>query len=278
MPARAAEAVPGTIRRRMRRAPRLLAALAAALAALTLVLAGCSASEGPTLSARKEERVTGVTAAGTPTATLPAGYSYVAQAQVPMVKVYDTPDAATKPSHEFENPWYVNNDRRYPVQTVFLVDEQRGDWLEVLLPIRPNGSIGWIKRSDVNLASNSYRIAVDLSEHKLEVYNGDKLFLEDTVAIGAPETPTPIGRFYLRVLLKPPDQNTVYGPYAYGLSSHSETLNEFNGGDAEVGIHGNNDASVLGQSVSHGCIRMDNAKITQLATVLMMGTPVDVRA
>jgi lipoprotein-anchoring transpeptidase ErfK/SrfK len=265
----------------MRRVPRLPTALAAALTALTLVLAGCSGSEGPTLSAKKEVRNTATTVAGTATtgaASLPSGYSRVAQAKVPMVKVYVTPDTKAAPSHEFENPWFVNGDSRYPVQTVFLVEEQRGEWLKVLLPIRPNGSSGWIKATDVNLAPNPFRIEVDLSDHKLEVYNGDKLFLEDTVAIGAPETPTPIGRFYIRVLLQPPDQNTVYGAYAYGLSSHSETLNEFNGGDAEVGIHGNNDTSALGKSVSHGCIRMDNAKITQLAKTLMLGTPVNVRA
>jgi lipoprotein-anchoring transpeptidase ErfK/SrfK len=265
----------------MRRTPRFLPALAAVLATLVLLLSACGGDTGPTLSARKESRVTATTAVGTTatpaTTPLPAGYSYVGQAQVPVVKVYDAP-GGTQPSREFENPWHVNDDPRYPVQTVFLVDEQRGDWLKVLLPIRPNGSTGWIKRSDVNLVANPYRIDVDLGDHSLKVYNADKLYLEDTVAIGAAGTPTPIGRFYIRVLLQPPDQNTVYGPYAYGLSSHSETLNEFNGGDAEVGIHGNNDASVLGKDVSHGCIRMDNTKITQLAKVLMLGTPVEVRA
>jgi lipoprotein-anchoring transpeptidase ErfK/SrfK len=265
----------------MRPVPRFLArapAFAAFLAASTLVLGACSGGERPTLSSHKEVGTTASTTTGANGVTpLAAGSSYVAQAAVPNVKVYDAPDAA-QPTREFENPWFVNGDSRFPVQTVFLVDEQRGDWLKVLLPVRPNGSTGWIKRSDVHLASNPFRIEVDLSDHKLTVFNAGNVYLEDTVAIGATETPTPIGRFYIRVLLQPPDQNTVYGPYAYGLSSHSESLNEFNGGDAEVGIHGNNDASVLGKNVSHGCIRMDNAKITQLSRVLMMGTPVEVLA
>ena len=46
--------------------------------------------------------------------------------------------------------------------------------------------------------------------------------------VGKP-TPTPTGEYYLRVLLQAPDPNTVYGPYAYGLSSHSETLDTFAG-------------------------------------------------
>jgi lipoprotein-anchoring transpeptidase ErfK/SrfK len=70
----------------------------------------------------------------------------------------------------------------------------------------------------------------------------------------------------------------VYGPFAYGLSSHSESLEEFAGGDAEIGIHGNNDPSVLGKSVTHGCIRMDNAAITMLSKLLPLGTPVDIVA
>jgi lipoprotein-anchoring transpeptidase ErfK/SrfK len=80
------------------------------------------------------------------------------------------------------------------------------------------------------------------------------------------------------VLLQSPDPGGAYGPFAYGLSSHSDALETFAGGDAEIGIHGNNDASALGSSVSHGCIRMDNAAITDLATKLPLGTPVDVTA
>ncbi len=79
------------------------------------------------------------------------------------------------------------------------------------------------------------------------------------------------------MLIRAADPNTVYGPYAYGLSSHSNALASFDGSDAEIGIHGNNDASVLGQSITHGCIRMDNAEITRLAHELPLGTPVDIQ-
>jgi lipoprotein-anchoring transpeptidase ErfK/SrfK len=74
--------------------------------------------------------------------------------------------------------------------------------------------------------------------------------------------------------LETADPKSIYGPFAYGLSAHSEVLTQFDGGDAEVGIHGNNDASVLGTSVTHGCVRIDNAEITALSKVLPLGTPV----
>lgn len=257
----------------MRRAPRLLFALVAGLALFATACTGGSDTR-PSLADKK----TPLSVAAAPTGTtLPTRGSWIVQATVPLVQVYDRPGATT-PSRQFENPWYVNDDSRYPTNTVFYSDEQRNGWVKVLLPVRPNGSTGWVKATDVRLVPSRFRIEVDLSDHELTVHDGNGVYLEDTVAVGAPETPTPIGEFYLRVLLKAPDPTTVYGPYAFGLSSHSETLAEFNGGDAEVGIHGNNDASVLGKDVSHGCVRMSNEAITKLAASVPLGTPVEVHA
>ena len=140
----------------------------------------------------------------------------------------------------------------------------------------PNGTTGWVRKSEVRLTPNRFRIEVSLSGHQITVYDGDTVMIQEPVAIGKESTPTPTGKYYTRVLLKAPDPNTVYGPYAYGLSGHSEVLTEFNGGDAELGIHGNNDASVLGQSVSAGCIRMSNESITRLAGILPLGTPIEI--
>jgi lipoprotein-anchoring transpeptidase ErfK/SrfK len=70
----------------------------------------------------------------------------------------------------------------------------------------------------------------------------------------------------------------VYGPFAFGLSAHSDALTTFSGSDAEIGLHGNNNASALGRSVSHGCIRMDNTAITTLSKILPLGTPVEIRS
>lgn len=212
-----------------------------------------------------------------PPATVDPDQTLIATAAVDQVAVYTDPASAT-PTMSFPNPWFVNDDRNAAVALVFSVEAQRPDgWLQVLLPIRPNGSTGWIHASDVTLVPTRYRVTVELAEHRLRVTNGPEILLEDTVAVGAPATPTPPGRYYIRALLQAPDPNTVYGPYAYGLSGHSDALQSFNGGDAEVGIHGNNDPSVLGRDVTHGCIRMSNAAITTLTDVLPLGTPVVIR-
>jgi lipoprotein-anchoring transpeptidase ErfK/SrfK len=135
-----------------------------------------------------------------------------------------------------------------------------------------------VRKEDVVLTPNRFSIDVSLADRQITVHDADQVLLQEPVAIGAPKTPTPPGKYYLRVLLKAPDPNTVYGPYAFGLSAHSDVLNTFNGGDGEVGIHGNNDASVLGKDVTHGCIRISNESITKLAGILPLGTPVDIVA
>jgi lipoprotein-anchoring transpeptidase ErfK/SrfK len=211
-----------------------------------------------------------------PSTTLPAGVSLIAEATVPQVAVYDTPGAPA-PAKSLENPWLLNGEADKPIPQVFLVEEQRQDgWVRVLLPDRPNGSSGWVRQSDAKITQNPYRLQVNLGAHEIKVFQGTNEIYKGNVAIGKPETPTPIGKYYIRVLLQTPDPNSVYGPYAYGLSAHSEVLTEFNGGDGETGVHGNNDASVLGRSVTAGCIRMDNEQITKLSKMLPLGTPVEI--
>jgi lipoprotein-anchoring transpeptidase ErfK/SrfK len=201
----------------------------------------------------------------------------IATATVPTVEVYAEPEAS-EPELELPNPWLLNEEADKPIDQVFLVEEQRDGWVKVLLPERPNGRTGWIESADVELQTTPYRIDVQLGARLIFVYEGNEVLLKETIAIGTPETPTPPGQYYIRVLLESIDPTSVYGPFAYGLSAHSEVLTEFSGGDAEVGIHGNNDASVLGQPVTSGCIRMSNEGITMLTELLPLGTPVEIRA
>lgn len=260
---------------------------AVGLVALALVLVGCGGGGGDATLGKAPASTAAPSVTVAPQSN---NTSYIAtvKPEVTKVDVYDDP-GATSPSRQFENPWlYDASAPDSKVPQVFLVKEQRTDgWVQVLLPVRPNGSTGWVKTSDVTLTPNPYRIDVQLGAHTITVNKGNDVIYTGPVAVGATDpplpdvghpTPTPTGEYYLRVLLQAPDPNTVYGPYAYGLSSHSETLDQFNGGDAEVGIHGNNDASVLGKNVTHGCIRMDNDAITMLAKQLPLGTPVTVNA
>jgi hypothetical protein len=157
---------------------------------------------------------------------------------------------------------------------VFLVREMRDDWLRVLLPMKPNGSEGWIRARDVELSRHPYRIEVDLGRRRLTVLDAGDVVLREAVAVGTSAAPTPTGLFYTTVLAEPDDPSGPYGRFAYGLSAYSEVYEEFAGGDGQVAIHGTNAPWLIGQAVSHGCIRMRNDSITRLARFLPLGTPV----
>jgi lipoprotein-anchoring transpeptidase ErfK/SrfK len=67
----------------------------------------------------------------------------------------------------------------------------------------------------------------------------------------------------------------AYGPYAFGLSIHSDTQTEFAGGDGRVGIHGTNQPQLIGERVSHGCVRLNNDDVLRLVDMqLPLGAPV----
>jgi lipoprotein-anchoring transpeptidase ErfK/SrfK len=258
---------------------RTFCSLAAALA-LTLVVAGCGGGgDGAQLGRRVESPTTESATKGDSGGVAKQASAYVAQAIVPQLAVYTTPGDPA-PTEQLPNPWVVSPD--YPDQTVpqvFLVKEQRKDgWVRVLLPIRPNGSTGWVQAKDVRLTANDFHVKVELGAHRITVTQNGTVLYQGDVAVGTAATPTPVGEYYVRVKVKAIDPTTVYGPYAWGLSSHSDVLETFDGGDAEIGIHGNNDASVLGHDVTHGCVRMDNAAITTLTTTVPLGTPVDIVA
>lgn len=208
----------------------------------------------------------------------------VAHAITPTIVAYSRPfndsrlsDPATYAQepvelHRFNHP----TDRGGPLvfQVVDSPSLVGSDWIEVLLPIRPNGTTGWIKSDSVDLTVNPYRIEIDVDDFTLRILRDGDVTLETPVAIGAGETPTPLGEFYLVELLRPSNQNGVYGPYAYGLSGYSDTLQSFNGGEGVIGIHGTNQPSAIGSQVSHGCIRVENSVIRDMATFLPLGTPV----
>ncbi len=240
-----------------------------------LVLTGCGSGGRPHLNALPPPDQPATTLAPpvtAPTTTVPATPTYtVATATGKSVAVYGAPGQA-EPSRSLPSPQPDGS------TLVLLAEERQGDWLNVLLPVRPNGVTGWIRASDVTTITHDYRIEVEVSAHKLTVWKGNDVFFEDTVAVGAAATPTALGSFYTTGLFDTGSTQPVYGPYAYPLSGYSEVLFSFGSGDGQMGIHGTNDPSSLGRSVSNGCIRMSNAGITKLAKTLPVGVPVEVKA
>ena len=215
------------------------------------------------------------------TVTTPAGGAptlegfpaFAAQARHDAVTVRVAPDAAA-PVETTLPP----TDENGAPQTFLIKGEQDSPqvWYHVLLPVRPNGTTGWVAASDVDVFGVTYRLVVHLASFKLDVFKDDRLARTIPIGVGTDQTPTPGGEYYIKELLEPPDQNTVYGHHVFGLSGFSNVLVNWPGGGV-LGLHGTNDPDhSIGKRVSHGCVRMRNADIDYLAGVLPLGTPVEI--
>lgn len=240
-----------------RRVPRNSAPLVPRWAIYAIVLLVALAGVGAYLSNKKDAPAT------VPTA-------YVVTALGKSVNIADGPGGAT--TRTLANP------DTYGQPLTFLMEERQGDFVKVALPVRPNGSSGWVNASQVRIQEDPYRLDVDITNHQVRVFNADELQDTYPIAVGRKETPTPGGTYYLRVLIKTTDPNGPYGPYAYGLNGFSPVLKTFDGGDGVIGLHGTNEPQVIGGDASHGCIRLRNEDIAKLVPELPLGTPVRILA
>jgi lipoprotein-anchoring transpeptidase ErfK/SrfK len=143
--------------------------------------------------------------------------------------------------------------------------------------MRPNSSVGWVRRADVEVSSVHYRVEVDRAARRIRVFDLDALVLDEPAAVGKPSTPTPAGQFFAVELLQPTNPYGAYGPYAFTLSAYSDVYQTFGSGDGAVGLHGTNESSSIGHDASHGCVRLHNDTIQRLAGMLPLGTPVYIR-
>lgn len=143
-------------------------------------------------------------------------------------------------------------------------------WVQVLLPCRPNRATGWIYTAGdagtrLQIQQSDYVIRIDVAARKLTIDDGTGSLGTWTVAVGAPNTPTPTGRTFLLALLAPPQP--TYSPLILPLGAHSNVWSTFGGGPGTVGLHGWPDPSVFGHAVSNGCVRVPSTALTKLATI-----------
>jgi lipoprotein-anchoring transpeptidase ErfK/SrfK len=156
---------------------------------------------------------------------------------------------------------------------VMLTTAVQPDWVQVLLPLRPNGSVGWVRTADVRLSTVPDRIDVDLATRTLTWRRDGQVLLSAPAAVGSAATPTPAGRFFVTDVL-PWDPSDGRGSWVLALNGHSDAYATFEGGDARIAIHGTNDPSSIGNPVSNGCVRLAAEPLDELRSGVPVGTPV----
>ena len=242
--------------------------------ALVLVLAACGGHAAARVSRTAPPRVTKVTKARTCDPGLhrlgSARFAYAAVVQRP-VRAYRRPGHSAFARFGLKN---VNG-----VETVFgvtgavLTRSCRTTWYHVLLPMRPNGAVGYVRAHDLWVTRVPTRIEVDVSARRLSFFRRGRLVLRARVAVGSGATPTPYGRFYVNQRLIPTNPGGPYGPGAIGISAFSNVLTGWTQG-GPVAIHGTNEPWSIGHAVSNGCIRLPNPVLRRLFRVTPAGTPV----
>src|SRR5262249_49272140 len=119
------------------------------------------------------------------------------------------------------------------------------------------------------------RIVVSIPDRKLAVIESGTVLRVFPVAVGAADSPSPIGTFQIvQRLSNPtyyhpgtviaPGKDNPLGPRWLGLNRKG------------FGIHGTNAPNSVGKAASHGCIRLRNRDVVELYPMLSVGDVVEI--
>ena len=155
------------------------------------------------------------------------------------------------------------------------INENGAYWVQVRLPILPNGSTGWVPRSALGSFHRIWtRLVIDRTLFTATLYRQGTAIFRTRVGVGKSYWPTPAGEFYVRERITG-FSDLIYGPIAFGTNGRSAVLTDWPGGGF-IGIHGTNQPEILPGRVSHGCVRMPNAAVKRLSRLMPLGTPVTI--
>lgn len=149
-------------------------------------------------------------------------------------------------------------------------------WYRVSVPGRPNGRTGWVHAASLELRPVHKRLVIYRGARRFEFWDENTLMRTGKVAVGKPGAETPLGLFYVTDRFNPAIDPSwaILGAYAFETSAYSK-LTDWPGGGI-VGIHGTPWPWLLGQAVSHGCVRIHNDNIEFLRSRIQVGTPVKI--
>jgi lipoprotein-anchoring transpeptidase ErfK/SrfK len=246
------------------RIPSFFVGLASAVLVLVGVITIANDGRAATLDVAQAVTTQSSTVDGTLEVPVDPG-SWAADAVVPAVELYSSPGQTSGRSMS-ETP--------EGGALVFLVVGRQPGWVHVQVPARPNEATAWVRSSDVRLRHLTQRIVVNLTAHTVTLFDHGQPVLSSLAVVGKPASPTPTGHFYVTSTIRLSYDTGPYGAGAFGLAAFSNVYETFGGGPGQIGIHGTNEPGLIGQSVSHGCVRVPNAFWTELAGRVAPGTPV----
>jgi hypothetical protein len=177
-----------------------------------------------------------------------------------------------------------------PVATVSSPDEfgqpaalgvikRRGQWAAVSTPALADNRLGWVRIGQAQLQATHtrWRVSVDRAARVLTAWSYGKPVARIRVAVGAPASPTPLGRFAVTDKLDGASFSPSYGCCILALSATQPDLPAGWSGGNRVAIHGVAPGMPLGTNSSAGCVHVADAELRWLYAHIPVGTPVTVR-
>lgn len=172
------------------------------------------------------------------------------------------------------NPTYFGNDLVLAVTQGAPGDE----WAEVLLPVRPLGTTGWIMTAGLEWVFHDKTVHAFVEDSTVMVANGLGPIWEFPVEVGRSDRPTPLGTTYIDELLVPAP-SPAYGAGIISLAMYSESISSFSGGLPKISINGTSSPHGAGAAGTSGSLRIRDAEFEFLIELLgpnVAGTPLTV--
>jgi L,D-transpeptidase catalytic domain len=154
---------------------------------------------------------------------------------------------------------------------------RRGGWIAVKHTSLGNAGVAWVHTSaaTIGFRPRRARIEVDLTNRELTLVPAQGSPRRISVAVGAPDTPTPPGQYYVTDKLPGARYGPFYGCCILALSGRQPNLPRgWSGGD-RLAIHGS-PTPTWGQNVSNGCLHAQEADLRYLLKTVPLGTVVTV--
>jgi lipoprotein-anchoring transpeptidase ErfK/SrfK len=129
-------------------------------------------------------------------------------------------------------------------------------------------------RRDDGSGASPRRVVVSLVDRKLAVVDEGRVLRLFDVAVGAPSSPSPVGRFTITNRLENP---AYYAPGKVVAPGPANPLGTrwMGLGFKGIGIHGTDQPSSIGHARSHGCIRLRNRDVEELFSLVREGDVVE---
>jgi len=124
------------------------------------------------------------------------------------------------------------------------------------------------------------RLVIRLDQRRVFVYEGEATLVSYPIAVGRQGWETPKGEFEVFQMIEDPSWQHPWNgsivPPGPDNPLGRRWIGFWTDGVNAIGFHGTPNESLVGQAVSHGCIRMKNADVQNLFAMVANGTTVTV--